>query len=198
MKFGQGLIGLATIVQCRGIVKGHAERFLRSAGDLADELNKGHQHRHIREKRDGEEENILGYMVNFEDMSSGEEDFMEDFGEFVVQNYKEHDLSFMYLEIPESVSEDAIIEIRSKSYVESVEHELQYHSKALYWNKGRVGSVTNTGNYVGNTDFEGNGYGTHIYIIDSGIDDHPEFGNRIDRSLSRGFGRSDSYDCLGH
>eukprot|EP00121_Abeoforma_whisleri_P015651 Awhi_evm2s14404 len=41
--------------------------------------------------------------------------------------------------------------------------------------------------------------GASIYIIDSGIDDHIEFGQRIDRQRSRFFGnRVDSYDCRGH
>eukprot|EP00121_Abeoforma_whisleri_P012153 Awhi_evm1s11215 len=185
MKLLNGLLGLAAAAQYNIVVQANVERFLRSAGDLAHEINKDHEQRHIREKRDGEEENHLGYMVNFQDISVGEEDFTENFGEFVIRNYKDDGFSFMYLEIPESLSEDAILDIRSKAYVESVEHELQYHPRALYWNKGRVSTVDNSGNYVGNLDFEGN-------------DDHPEFENRIDRDLSQGFGRSDTYDCLGH
>eukprot|EP00121_Abeoforma_whisleri_P000251 Awhi_evm1s226 len=195
--------GIAAIaLSNKVLVSADDHKFTRSSGELAFELNKGHQHRHVRKRRDGEIEDLLGFMVNFNNFSVGKEDidFMEVFGEFVVRNYKKNDLAFMYLEIPESLSEDVILDIRTKSYIHSVEHELAYHAKSKYWHKGRISSIDNAGNYVGNRDFEGNGYGTHIYVLDSGIDDHPEFGTRIDRTLSKPFGasRTDTYDCLGH
>eukprot|EP00121_Abeoforma_whisleri_P004943 Awhi_evm1s4471 len=147
MKFVAYVCALTCALIESTIGKGN-NKFIRSDNDLAPEINRGHQHRHMRKRRDDEEEDHLGFMVNFDDLSVGEEDFHEDFGEFVLKNYKEHGLKFMYLEIPESISEDVVLDVRSKSYIHSVEHELSYRPKALYWNKGRVGTSGNAGNYV--------------------------------------------------
>eukprot|EP00121_Abeoforma_whisleri_P008091 Awhi_evm1s7413 len=155
MKFGSLFCTLTAAVVTESLetttssIESGNQRFLRSSNDLAPEINKDHQFRHSRKRRDDEEEDHFGFMINFHDMSLGEEDFLGDFGEFVTKNYAEDGLSFMHLEIPESLAEDVLLELRSKSYVHSVEHELLYHSKALYWNKGRVGSTTNSENYVG-------------------------------------------------
>eukprot|EP00121_Abeoforma_whisleri_P012912 Awhi_evm1s11919 len=142
MKF-YALLGLTGLC-----VNAAPERFLRSENELAVEINKGHQNRHIRSRRQDEKEDHLGFMVNFNNMTVGQEDFHSDFGEFIVKNYRDDGLSFVYLQIPESLSEDVILDVRTKSYIQSVEHELTYQPKALYWNKGRVGSNLNAENYV--------------------------------------------------
>eukprot|EP00121_Abeoforma_whisleri_P002628 Awhi_evm1s2364 len=177
-----------------------ASKFTRSESDLAREINKDHLHRHISRRATDDQEAHLGFMIVFDEheklTAEEKEDYISVFGEFETKTWSGLPLS--YLEIPESLAEDVIQEARLKTYVKVVEHELSYTSKAYYWNKGRIGGAENTGAYNGDVEFEGNGHGVHIYVLDSGIDDHPEFENRIDRDLSKHYSRPDSFDCLGH
>eukprot|EP00121_Abeoforma_whisleri_P017282 Awhi_evm1s15836 len=167
--------------------------FERSSFDLAPETNKNHRLRH---RRDG---GILRFSIVFEDKLSKEatEDFQYNFNEFVVKNYNE--FNFAHLEIPEAIAEDVVNVMKLKTYISAIDHEVTHTPHGLYWNKDRIGVVERQEMKSGNRDFVGNGFGTYIYVVDSGIDDHVEFGNRIDRTASKGFdGRTDTFDCLGH
>eukprot|EP00121_Abeoforma_whisleri_P015058 Awhi_evm1s13883 len=184
------LISLALLALCYTQAKGS---FQRPGNDLAFENNKNHRHRYRRSN------NLLGYTVSFEKdtTESMKEDFNSQFQEFVVNEFE--GLNFVHLHIPDAISEDVILDIRRKIYVKVIDHETAYKSYALYWNKDRVGVRDQKDIRAGNGDYEGNGFGTYIYVVDSGIDDHIEFGNRIDRNASMFFEeRTDSYDCNGH
>eukprot|EP00121_Abeoforma_whisleri_P013395 Awhi_evm1s12357 len=175
------------------------EKFQRLDGSLAPENNKQHIDRHIRRSAEGEDD-LLRFVVRFDVGDEMENDFESSFGEFVVQSFD--DYPFKFLDIPSVISEEAIMEIRQKTYVLSVSHEVTFFPKSLYWNKGRISDEDISDAYVGNPEFEGTGHGVHIYILDSGVDDHPEFGTRVERDgggLGKAFlSRSNTYDCLGH
>eukprot|EP00121_Abeoforma_whisleri_P005234 Awhi_evm1s4736 len=169
----------------------------RDEHGLAPEINGNHPHR-MRSSEDS-----LKYAVGFRY-------FEEDgFSEFIVQKIENFDL--VHVEIPISMAEDVLVDIRSKSYVEGVENILKLHSHNIYWNKARVGLRTHSEFMIkGNSnqrEIIGIGHDVYIYVIDSGVDDHVEFGNRIVRQDSMGFGNrksgsvyssEDSYDCRGH
>eukprot|EP00121_Abeoforma_whisleri_P013853 Awhi_evm2s12783 len=182
-----------------GLSQANGSEFYRPVNELAPEINKGATHRHVARRATEEEEAHFGFVINFNELrtEAAKEDFKEEahfgfvinfnelrteaakedfkvFEEFISNTFE--NFSCAYLVIPNSVSEDVISEIRQKTYVASIEHELAYSSRGLYWSKGRIGTVDNVDDgYTGNVDYEGNGHGTHIYILDSGIDDHPEF-----------------------
>eukprot|EP00121_Abeoforma_whisleri_P013620 Awhi_evm1s12569 len=167
-------------------------RLKRGDNELAPELNRDHSKRHRRSV-----ESLL-YAVCFDGATTQEwNSFQEDYSEFIVKSYPNFEVA--HLDIPDSLADSILLDIRSEPFVEAVEHVLDLHSSNMYWNKERI-AVRDIQNVAsGNSEFQGNGYGTYIYIIDSGIDDHLEFGSRIDREESRGFGtRTDGYDCRGH
>eukprot|EP00121_Abeoforma_whisleri_P009202 Awhi_evm1s8457 len=167
--------------------------YQRRENDFALENNQNHRHRYRRSN------DMLGYSVSFEkDMSdSMKEDFSLQFQEFVVDEFE--GLNFVHLHVPEAISDDVILDLKKKTYVKVIDHETAYKSYALYWNKDRIGVHEQKDIRAGNGDFEGNGFGVYIYVVDSGIDDHIEFGNRVDRATSKYFEeRIDSYDCNGH
>eukprot|EP00121_Abeoforma_whisleri_P001923 Awhi_evm1s1722 len=167
--------------------------FQRPENDFSLENNKNHRHRYRRAN------DMLGYSVSFEkDMTENmKKDFREQFQEFVVDEFE--GLDFVHLHVPEAISDDVIMDLKQKTYVKVIDHETAYKSYALYWNKDRIGVHEQKDIRAGNGDYEGNGFGVYIYVVDSGIDDHIEFGNRIDRTASMAFEeRTDSYDCNGH
>eukprot|EP00121_Abeoforma_whisleri_P013971 Awhi_evm1s12890 len=189
-------MNFVSTVSLGALALGHVQaqgQYQRSENDLALENNQNHRHRYRRAN------NVLGYSVSFEkDMvESMKEDFNSQFQEFVVSEF--NGLNFVHLHVPEAISDDVVFDLKRKSYIRAIDHETAYKSYALYWNKDRVGVRDRMDIRAGNGDYEGNGFGVYIYVVDSGIDDHIEFGNRVDRNASRFFEeRTDSYDCNGH
>eukprot|EP00121_Abeoforma_whisleri_P009343 Awhi_evm1s8587 len=144
----------------------------RDEKDLAPELNKNHPHVYRRQLND-----ILKYTVGFyEDTPSNEIlSFQTEFEEFIVANLPHFDV--VQLEIPTALTEDVILDIRAKTYVEVVENVLTLrshdkHRDDIHWNKARIGAVQTQHTGTGSQQFYGSGYGAYIYIIDSGVDDH--------------------------
>eukprot|EP00121_Abeoforma_whisleri_P008582 Awhi_evm1s7876 len=91
-----------------------------------------------------------------------------------------------------------MLEIRREPFVKAVDHDITLQPTG-FWNKERIAAKNQWEMGSNNAVFIGNGEGVFIFVVDTGIDDHVEFGNRIDRGLSRAFGeRTDTYDCLGH
>eukprot|EP00121_Abeoforma_whisleri_P012566 Awhi_evm1s11600 len=138
------------------------------------------------------------YTVAFyEDSAEEMEMFFTEFKEFVHKEYRK--LKMAHLTIPDYLYDDVVIDIRSSPAVDSITHEILIESHAYGWERSKISASK-----FSSGKFEGDGAGVLIFIIDSGIDDHPEFESRIDRNLSRGFGErdvtdsyADSYDCQG-
>eukprot|EP00121_Abeoforma_whisleri_P001503 Awhi_evm1s1338 len=197
----KGLSGKLYIATLASIVY-HAEgafKVSRSVGELAPETNKHNIKRAVCKDCDYKEYST----VLFQDATPSEKSFFETtFVEFITS--KHFDDSIFHLLIPDNLSEDVILDIRSHSFVEALEHVVEIRENELYFNKQRIG-VRNLKDvnprpesviYLGN---EGNN--TWVYVVDSGIDDHSQFGKRIDRSLSKTFEVSreqenfPSFDC---
>eukprot|EP00121_Abeoforma_whisleri_P008509 Awhi_evm3s7813 len=152
----------------------------------------------------------IGY---YKDISPIEkEEFETEFGEFIWKTLPKFNLAFV--EIPEIMEEDLISEIRTKSFVRMVEHVvMRYESenkkkkgskdKKMFWN---LATVTNSTSESRQNQVFGTGFRVQIYVIDSGVDDHVEFGSRINRKLSKSFrtqkdpygDNNDTFDCRGH
>eukprot|EP00121_Abeoforma_whisleri_P002645 Awhi_evm1s2381 len=164
---------------------------------LAPEINKNHPHASHRRNPD-----LMKCTVSF--FTDAEEvelnEFKNQFEEFITAELSM--FSMIHLELPQALSEDIILEIREKLYVQAIEHSVELRQNNFYWNKKRVGARDTVEVDVNQkSNFGGNGQATYIYVIDSGIDDHSDFGSRINRFLSTGFGTraaDDSYDCNGH
>eukprot|EP00121_Abeoforma_whisleri_P014764 Awhi_evm1s13617 len=161
----------------------------RSPLELAPEINKGHPHRHRKFAES------LKYSICFYDDALQEElnSFEMQYNEFFVK--KSSVFKIVYLEIPDSLAEDVLLDIRTEPFVEAVEHVLYYKENNIYWNKERI-AVKNLSEVSNDRKlFVGLGNDVDIYVVDSGIDDHAEFGNSIDRKRSKQFNnRADSYD----
>eukprot|EP00121_Abeoforma_whisleri_P011725 Awhi_evm1s10825 len=164
---------------------------------MAQELNKGHPDRH---RRSGDLS--LRYAIVFTRDTTPDQwsSFEETYHDFIVKKF--NNFKIMHLEIPDSLAQDdVILEIRSLPQISAVEHVLEVHETGLFYNKDRLQTRNFEDLPESSHDFQGNGYGTYMYFIDSGIDDHSEFGTRIDRDESKTFGTrvgTDSYDCRGH
>eukprot|EP00121_Abeoforma_whisleri_P000905 Awhi_evm1s803 len=107
------------------------------------------------------------------------EAFLTEFHEFVYREYQS--LKLAHLLIPDYLCDDIILDIRNNPAVDSITHEVLIETHG--WEKTKISASK-----FSSGKFEGDGAGVLIFIIDSGIDDHPEFENRVDRSLSMAFG----------
>eukprot|EP00121_Abeoforma_whisleri_P016674 Awhi_evm2s15289 len=167
-------------------------------GELCPEINKGHPH---RVKRSATSSSFtVGYKENVSLTDKSE--FESEFQEFIRKSLPIFNLIFF--EIPDSLEQDVIFDIRSRSVVRMVEHVVMRHEakreKSLHWNLDSLVHESNR------KMIDGAGYGVTIYVVDSGIDDHAEFGSRIDRKRSKSFrsqkdangDTTDSFDCRGH
>eukprot|EP00121_Abeoforma_whisleri_P000324 Awhi_evm1s290 len=165
------------------------ERTPRDVNGLAPEFNKNHA---LRYERSGDERvyTVLFYEGSEQEMIT----FFSEFHEFIRREYR--NMRMAHLTIPNHLYEEVILDIRSNPAVDSITHEILIESDG--WEKTKISASS-----FASRKFKGDGAGVLIFIIDSGIDDHPEFENRIDRSMSRGFGErhtdsyTDSYDCQG-
>eukprot|EP00121_Abeoforma_whisleri_P017283 Awhi_evm2s15836 len=185
----------------------------RDIDGLAPILNHGHRHVYRRSP------DFLKFgIVFYKGTAQQERDLFEtDYSEFIVSKYPNFN-GLIHLEIPGAqFFRDFLIlhwhslgmhmrmplilqDIRSLEYVEAVENILTLRESNMYWNQDVLSSQSK--DFVSEPGvFYGQGSEVDIYIIDSGIDDHSEFGNRINREKSKGFysrAANDSYDCRGH
>eukprot|EP00121_Abeoforma_whisleri_P008934 Awhi_evm2s8201 len=173
----------------------NSQLFKRSLDNLAPEMNANHPQL-FKRSSDTTRYTIKFYNGHHE---SHFQEFQGEHSEFIIKELPLIDA--VHIEIPDAIKEEVIFNIRQKQYVEAVENELTIREHNMYWNKDMVNQRTETplGPNYRNGELDGKGRRTKIIIIDSGIDDHVEFGMQIDRTKSLGFGtRSDSYDCRGH
>eukprot|EP00121_Abeoforma_whisleri_P006086 Awhi_evm1s5527 len=166
----------------------------RASISLAPEINKNHPHASHRRNPD-----LLKCTVSFfVDAEENElENFKNEFEEFITAELTI--FSLIHLELPQGLSEEIILEIREKAFVQAIEHSVELRQNNFYWNKKRIGAKeARDVNMNQKSSFGGDGEGVYIFVIDSGVDDHSDFGARINRDLSAGFGTrlaNDSYDC---
>eukprot|EP00121_Abeoforma_whisleri_P008882 Awhi_evm1s8159 len=178
----------------------------KANGFLAPELNKNHPHKHRRNA------DSLKYTICFSNKVSSMDvsDFKTQFSEFIIKDFKHFNI--VHVEIPDVTAQDVLLDMRAHEAVEVVENILTTFEQNMYWNKARIQTENFSDVTHHSEDFLGMGADTYIFIVDSGVDDHVEFGNRIDRDLSKddhvefgnridrdlskGIGdRTDSYDC---
>eukprot|EP00121_Abeoforma_whisleri_P006265 Awhi_evm1s5695 len=169
----------------------------RASVSLAPEINKDHPH--ASHRRNPElKKCTVSFFVDTEEAELTE--FKNEFEEFITAELGI--FSLIHLELPQALSEEIILEIREKSFVQAVEHSVELRQNNFYWNKKRIGAKdAKDVNMNQKSSFGGDGEGVYIFVIDSGVDDHSDFGARINRDLSAGFGTrsaDDSYDCNGH
>eukprot|EP00121_Abeoforma_whisleri_P013328 Awhi_evm2s12294 len=146
---------LCASLQC-GLGHIHTSR-RRDADSLAPELNRDHPHIDRRHPE------LLKFTLCFyRDVSESEiTNFNLDFFEFVIQEFPSIDA--VQVELPGNIAEDILLDMRTKHYVEVVEHTVMRHeyaikksNGALYWNLAAIAGV--------NADdptqplFEGTGY----------------------------------------
>eukprot|EP00121_Abeoforma_whisleri_P007686 Awhi_evm1s7023 len=131
-------------------IAGYASpRTIRGADGLAPEINKRHD---LRYKRDT---GTQVYTVMFYDDCTEFERaaFLDEFNEFLDHDFER--FSFVHMEIPDSLSEDVIFEMRSKPFVDSIVHEVLIESSS--WNKDRISAAKPSDVVYDNGIFEGNG-----------------------------------------
>eukprot|EP00121_Abeoforma_whisleri_P015528 Awhi_evm1s14302 len=155
----------------------------RDENGLAPELHKDHPNVHRREYNGFSKYTVCFY----QDASLSEiSKFHSEFDEFIVARLPNFNL--VQLEVPVILSEDVILDIRAQQVVAVVENVLTLTSHDIHWNKARTGAIHFNDIGSGNQKFYGSGFDAYIYVIDSGVDDHLEFGSRIKRDESKGFG----------
>eukprot|EP00121_Abeoforma_whisleri_P008479 Awhi_evm1s7785 len=204
MRFLQMHLGQGLSLISAAFVSG--SRTARDVDGLAPIWNEGHPHIFRRSA------DALRYGIMFfpETQSEQLNEFETDFAEFFVKKYPSFE-NFMYLDIPDALSDDVLLDIRQRGYVEVVEHVLtvKHHDvnsgtmnaqDSLYWNKLALSTEDYDKPFNKERgEFLGLGFNSVIYVVDSGIDDHDQFDERINREKSKGFnGRTDSFDCRGH
>eukprot|EP00121_Abeoforma_whisleri_P003239 Awhi_evm1s2908 len=181
----------------------------RSPLELAPIYNEDHEHRVRREisiptNADSHAKMAGECTVDFfnkdDDRVTKEEvtEFLETYKEFVVK-YNE-DFQVVQMNIPEE-DKDVVLSICELEYVEAFEYDvlvslfnnspdlnlIRVQSHAKPWDSVPLLTEVQT-----EKKFKG---------TDSGVSDHVEFGNRIDRSLGKNIvssGSDDTTDCLGH
>eukprot|EP00121_Abeoforma_whisleri_P010680 Awhi_evm1s9853 len=111
----------------------------RASISLAPEINKNHPHASHRRNSD-----LMKCTVSFfVDAEEAEwEEFKNEFEEFITAELGL--LSLVHLELPQALSEDVILEIREKLYVQAIEHSVELRQNNFYWNKKLVGAIDPT------------------------------------------------------
>eukprot|EP00121_Abeoforma_whisleri_P009123 Awhi_evm1s8382 len=210
MKFSSLILSFVSIFS---VLAAARTKVPRDSNNLAPILNSGHRHASRRSDTSAS----YGILLHSNAAVTEKKEFETDFGEFLTKKLPKFDA--MYVEIPDNIAEEVLLDIRSRSYVEIVETVLKisHHEteklpemdpkKNLHWNMFAVSgkNLENDKDMVAVPTeagvFMGQGHRVYVYVIDSGIDDHVEFGLRINREKSKGFGSrapEDSYDCRGH
>eukprot|EP00121_Abeoforma_whisleri_P015650 Awhi_evm1s14404 len=129
---------------------------VRDVDGLAPELNRDHPHR----QRSADSFQLSVCFVK--SISTAEmSDFKEFFDEFVIKRLPGFDI--VHIELPNSLAEEVILDIRSKFYVEAVEHPVLIHEHVneqdIYWNLARI--TTRAPIATQQQLFEGSGYGNN-------------------------------------